>query len=100
MSEHDVSLRLLRDVSIRPEPVTQTTQATRRITQRTRGSQHGFIRRMVRPGDLGESIKPFIVLDCIHGRVEPGTGLRWHPRSGLATLTYSLNSESSGPPLE
>lgn len=71
------------------------TQTTRRITHRTRGSQHGFIRRMVSPGDLGEAIKPFIFLDYIHGHVEPGAGFGWHPHSGLATLTYALNADAA-----
>lgn len=34
----------------------------RKIVQRVRGRQHGFIRRMVSPGDIGESIKPFVFL--------------------------------------
>ena len=50
---------------------------------------------MVSPGDLGESIKPFIFLDYIHGHVERGAGFGWHPHSGLATLTYSLNSDAA-----
>jgi redox-sensitive bicupin YhaK (pirin superfamily) len=75
--------------------MTQTAQTTRRITHRTRGSQHGFIRRMVSPGDLGESMKPFIFLDFVHGHVEPGAGFGWHPHSGIATLTYSLNADAA-----
>jgi len=75
--------------------MTQTTRSNRRITHRTRGTQHGFIRRMVSPGDLGEVMKPFIFLDFVHGRVAPGAGFGWHPHSGLATLTYSLNSDAA-----
>ena len=65
----------------------------RAITHRTRGAQHGFIRRMVSPGDLGEHLKPFVFLDFVQGRVAPGTGFGWHPHSGIATLTYSLNAD-------
>jgi redox-sensitive bicupin YhaK (pirin superfamily) len=72
--------------------MTQTHQS-RAIVARTRGTQHGFIRRMVSPGDLGERIKPFIFLDFIQGAVQPGAGFGWHPHSGLCTLTYSLNAD-------
>ena len=40
-----------------------TVSTPRTIDLRTRGNQHGFIRRMVSPGDIGERIKPFIFLD-------------------------------------
>lgn len=65
----------------------------RRITHRTRGKQTGFIRRMVSPSDLGEVLKPFLFLDYICGPVPAGAGFGWHPHSGLATLTYSLNAD-------
>jgi redox-sensitive bicupin YhaK (pirin superfamily) len=65
----------------------------RHITHRTRGQQHGFIRRIVSPGDLGAELKPFVFLDYIAGKVAPGTGFGWHPHSGIATLTYSLNAD-------
>ncbi len=65
----------------------------RTIDLRTRGTQHGFIRRMVSPGDIGERIKPFIFLDYVGGRVAPGTGFGFHPHSGIATLTYQVNAD-------
>ena len=65
----------------------------RRIDLRTRGTQHGFIRRMVSPGDLGERLKPFIFLDYVGGRVAPGTGFGFHSHSGIATLTYQVNAD-------
>lgn len=68
---------------------------TRRIQARTRGQRHGFIRRMVSPGDLGALLKPFVFLDHVEGQVEPGSGFGWHPHSGIATLTYSLNSDAA-----
>jgi redox-sensitive bicupin YhaK (pirin superfamily) len=66
----------------------------RRIEARTRGQQHGFIRRMVSPGDpISERIKPFVFLDFINGPVADGAGFGWHPHSGIATLTYALNAD-------
>ena len=66
----------------------------RRIVARTRGQQHGFIRRMVSPGDaISERIKPFVFLDFIDAPVADGTGFGWHPHSGIATLTYALNAD-------
>jgi hypothetical protein len=41
----------------------------RRIEARTRGQQHGFIRRMVSPGDpISERIKPFVFLEDTAGQ--------------------------------
>lgn len=68
--------------------------ASRTLVARTRGHQHGFIRRMVSPGDLGELMKPFIFLDHVRGRVRAGQGFGWHPHSGLATLTYALDADT------
>lgn len=65
----------------------------RSVRTTTRGQQHGFIRRMVSPGDLGALIKPFVFLDHVEGAVSPGTGFGWHPHSGIATLTYALNAD-------
>lgn len=67
--------------------------ARRTIDLRTRGAQHGFIRRMVSPGDIGERIKPFIFLDYVSGKIAPGTGFGFHPHSGIATLTYQVNAD-------
>jgi redox-sensitive bicupin YhaK (pirin superfamily) len=67
----------------------------RRIRARTAGHAHGFIRRMVSPGDLGELLKPFVFLDHVEGTVRPGTGFGWHPHSGIATLTCALNADTA-----
>lgn len=67
----------------------------RHIVARTKGQPHGFIRRMVSPGDLGALIKPFVFLDHVEGAVRPGTGFGWHPHSGIATLTYSLDADAA-----
>lgn len=67
---------------------------SRPIEARTRGQQHGFIRRMVSPGDpISERIKPFVFLDFIDAPVAAGTGFGWHPHSGIATLTYALDAD-------
>lgn len=66
----------------------------RPIRARSQGQQHGFIRRVVSPGDpISSLIKPFVFLDFIHGQVADGTGLGFHPHSGIATLTYSLDAD-------
>ncbi len=66
---------------------------TRQVEQRVRGQQHGFIRRLISPGDLGERLKPFVFLDYLNGQIQPGTGFGFHPHSGIATLTYQLNAD-------
>ena len=64
-----------------PDPI-------RRIVFRSRGSSHGFVTRLMSPGDLGRILKPFVFLDLFdsRGAAFPTFGL--HPHSGLATLTY------------
>jgi redox-sensitive bicupin YhaK (pirin superfamily) len=66
---------------------------TRKLVEREVGQQHGFIRRMVSPGDLGVLLKPFVFLDELNGAVPPGAGFGFHPHSGIATLTYQLNAD-------
>ena len=60
----------------------------RQIVHRSRGGSHGFVTRLMSPGDLGRILKPFVFLDLVDnkGEVFPAFGL--HPHSGLATLTY------------
>ena len=67
----------------------------RHIEHRTRGTQHGFIRRMVSPGDLGARLKPLVFLDFVHGPVPKGAGFGFHPHSGIATLTYALDADAA-----
>lgn len=69
--------------------------SARGLRQRTRGSRHGFIRRMVSPGDLGEALKPFVFLDQIKGEVRPGMSFPFHPHSGIATLTYVRDADGT-----
>ncbi|AIO34431.1 pirin family protein [Burkholderia cenocepacia] len=61
---------------------------TRAIVYRSRGGSHGYITRLMSPGDLGRLLKPFVFLDLFdnRGNAFPTFGL--HPHSGLATLTY------------
>ena len=68
---------------------------SRSIEARHRGQQHGFIRRMVSPGEVGERIKPFVFLDYVNGQIAPGSGFGFHPHSGIATLTYQLNADAA-----
>lgn len=69
--------------------------SARKIVLRTTGQQHGFIRRLVSPGDLGHHLKPFVFLDHVRGQVPKGAGFGFHPHSGIATLTYQLNADSA-----
>ncbi len=61
------------------------------VALRTRGRSHGPIARLVSAGEVGEIIKPFVVLDLVDSQVgfgQPGGG--WHPHSGIATLTLAI----------
>jgi redox-sensitive bicupin YhaK (pirin superfamily) len=62
--------------------------STRAILHRSRGLSHGFITRLMSPGDLGEILKPFVFLDLFDNRGEAFPTFGLHPHSGLATLTY------------
>ena len=73
-----------------------TTLAARRIVQRTRGSTHGPITRLMSPSDLGQRLKPFIFLDLFsvpEGGPPPRFGM--HPHSGIATLTYLIHGDAA-----
>jgi redox-sensitive bicupin YhaK (pirin superfamily) len=76
--------------------MTATTLASRRIVQRTRGSTHGPITRLMSPSDLGQRLKPFIFLDLFsvsEGGQPPRFGM--HPHSGIATLTYLVHGDTA-----
>jgi redox-sensitive bicupin YhaK (pirin superfamily) len=60
----------------------------RQVIHRSRGRAHGFITRLMSPGDLGEVLKPFVFLDIFDNRGEQFPTFGLHPHSGLATLTY------------
>jgi redox-sensitive bicupin YhaK (pirin superfamily) len=60
----------------------------RQVLHRTRGRGHGYITRLMSPGDLGEILKPFVFLDLFDNRGDRFPTFGLHPHSGLATLTY------------
>jgi redox-sensitive bicupin YhaK (pirin superfamily) len=68
-------------------------EAHRAIVHRTSGHTRGPITRLVSPSDLGEVMKPFVFLDLavFDGR-RPGMPIElgWHPHSGIATVTVTL----------
>jgi redox-sensitive bicupin YhaK (pirin superfamily) len=66
--------------------------ATRRIVRYLHGRQHGPIKRLVSPSDIGELIKPFVFLD--YANVPPSDAMFGiHPHSGIATLTVVISGE-------
>lgn len=71
-------------------PATIALQHTpaRQVTYRTRGRAHGYITRLMSPGDLGEILKPFVFLDLFDNQGDRFPAFGLHPHSGLATLTY------------
>jgi redox-sensitive bicupin YhaK (pirin superfamily) len=64
--------------------------APRRVVRHVQGRQHGPIKRLVSPSDIGELIKPFVFLD--YANVPPSNGMIGiHPHSGIATLTVVIS---------
>jgi len=73
------------------EPVAPLTRA---IVNRTRGSTHGPVTRLMSPGDLGQVLKPFIFLDLVNFDARHGqTRFGMHPHSGIATLTFMTQGD-------
>lgn len=72
----------------------EVTQAVRAIAHRTKGRKHGFIKRLVSPGDIGALIKPFVFLDYFDAKGIEGDGFGPHPHSGIATHTTFLKGGS------
>jgi len=68
--------------------------STRSIVLRTRGRSHGGITRLVSPGDIGKSIKPFVFLDYFEADPENAPSFGFHPHSGIATLTLILSGQA------
>ena len=60
----------------------------RQVIYRTRGRTHGYVTRLMSPGDLGELLKPFVFLDLFDNQGDRFPTFGLHPHSGLATLTY------------
>lgn len=59
----------------------------RAVVQRTRGSGHGPIVRLMSPSDLGQRLKPFVFLDLVDSDSSIARGMNIHPHSGIATVT-------------
>src|SRR5258708_5552317 len=57
-----------------------------RIIGRTRGRRHGPITRLMNPGDLGKSLKPFVFLDLFDMDEVSFPGIGLHPHSGIAAV--------------
>ncbi|RKF45055.1 hypothetical protein BCY88_27800 [Paraburkholderia fungorum] len=74
-------------------PPSAPRRAGRAIVTRTAGRQHGPVKRLVSPSDLGEVLKPFVFLDYFDSTVEAGMRFSMHPHSGLATTTVLLEGE-------
>ena len=67
----------------------------RGIVIRTHGHTHGFITRLMSPGDLGELVKPFVFLDYFDNEQFRGPGMAVHPHSGIATHTTLLRGRTT-----
>ncbi|HVW64013.1 MAG TPA: pirin family protein [Nitrosospira sp.] len=72
---------------------TGNTISGRRVRDRTQGSNHGGLTRLVSPSGLGNLIKPFVFLDYFD--VAPGgPPMNMHPHSGIATVTVPLSGKT------
>src|SRR5262249_14043279 len=66
-------------------------QAVRPIFLRTKGRTDGSLTRFVSPSDIGQSIKPFVLLDRFVLESQAALNFPLHPHSGIATLTALLD---------
>ncbi len=67
--------------------------APRGVVHRTRGHEHGPIRRLISPQDVGELVKPFVFLDRFDAHMEAKPLFGIHPHSGIATLTLLFQGD-------
>src|SRR5437879_4001093 len=74
---------------------TKAATPARRVTYRTRGHSHGPITRLVSPSDVGELIKPCVVLDYFEIDPKNMPPIGFHPHSGIATVTVVLEGQIS-----
>ncbi|QBE61895.1 pirin family protein [Pseudoduganella lutea] len=73
---------------------TLAATSARRILRRTRGTEHGGIRRLMSPGTLGRSLKPFVFLDLFDLDLhDPRAEFPIHPHSGIATITVLADGD-------
>jgi redox-sensitive bicupin YhaK (pirin superfamily) len=61
---------------------------SRNIAFRTTGRTNGQLTRLVGPSDVGQSSKPFVLLDRFDLGARVPLALPLHPHSGVAVLTY------------
>ncbi|CAB3752150.1 pirin family protein [Paraburkholderia humisilvae] len=75
------------------QTTTTTTgrQAARTIFLRTKGRTDGPSTRLASPSDIGQSIKPFVLVDRIELNSLTPLNFQPHPHSGIATLTALLD---------
>jgi redox-sensitive bicupin YhaK (pirin superfamily) len=74
-------------------PTSAALHDGRAIVTRTAGLQHGPVKRLVSPGDLGALLKPFVFLDYFDSSAGAEMRFSMHPHSGLATTTVLLEGE-------
>lgn len=76
------------------EALASVAPSARAIVQRSRGTTHGPITRLMSPGDLGQALKPCIFLDLVNFDARFGqTRFGMHPHSGIATLTFMAQGD-------
>ncbi|MFC0397385.1 pirin family protein [Paraburkholderia rhizosphaerae] len=66
-------------------------QAARTIFLRTKGRTEGPSTRLASPSDIGQAIKPFVLIDRIELNAQTPIHFQPHPHSGIATLTALLD---------
>ncbi|HVE06810.1 MAG TPA: pirin family protein [Paraburkholderia sp.] len=66
-------------------------QPARRISLRTKGRANGQLTRLVSPSDIGQAIKPFVLLDRFVVEAHKPLNVPMHPHSGIAVLTTLLD---------
>ena len=75
---------MTKTATVEPNPAVRP----RKVAHSTRGHNGGIITRLMSPGDLGETLKPFVFLDLADTGDQMIRGRNMHPHSGIATVTY------------
>ena len=76
------------------DAVEQRDSHQRRIRLRTSGRKMGPVMRLIDPGDIAEITKPFVFLDDASIPPGPKGDMRWHPHSGIGTLTIIFSGKN------
>jgi redox-sensitive bicupin YhaK (pirin superfamily) len=71
------------------------SSAARKVAVINRGHKLGPITRLVRPSGLGKRIKPFVLLNLFDVAASNAFLVRWHPHSGIATLTLVMEGQAT-----